>query len=94
MPRKLKLARKHQEVVFLSDIATAGGEKIDSYYADGWTQGHEGTTGKHHSKLVFGKEFPTKEDWRLWRTELGSIYSKLRALPLPFDGWKRRSHRM
>ena len=37
--------RKHQEVMFLSDIATAGGNKVDSYCVEDWTLNHEGTTG-------------------------------------------------
>ena len=63
--RRLNRVRKHQGVMFLSDIATAGSEKVDCYYVEDWTQGHEGTTGKHRSDLVFDKEFLTKEDRRV-----------------------------
>ena len=58
--RRLNIVRKHQEMMFLLNIATERREKLDSYYAEDWTQSHKGTTGRHRSDLVFGKE--TKED--------------------------------
>ena len=49
--------------MFLSDITAARGNKVDSYYVEDWTLGHEGTKEKHRLDLVFGREYPTKEDW-------------------------------
>ena len=88
--RWVNRVRKHQEVMFLSDIATAGGNKVDSYYVEDWTLGHEGTTGKRRLDLVFGKEYPTREDWGVWKRELTRLHSKSWALPLPLDRWKHR----
>ena len=85
--------RTHQEVMFLSDIATTSGEKVDCYYAEDWTQGHEGTMGKHQPSQVFGKEVLTKEDWRVWKRELSRLHSESWALPLPLDRWKQQTHR-
>ena len=60
--KRVNRVRKHQEVMFLSDIVTAGGNKVNKYYVKDWMLGHEGTTGRRRSDLVFGKEYPTKED--------------------------------
>ena len=38
--QRVNRVQKHQEV------ATMGGKKVDSYYAEDWTLGHEGSTGK------------------------------------------------
>ena len=83
--QRVNRVRKHQEVVFLSDIATTGGKKMDSYYAEDWTLDHKGTTRKRRSDLVFGREYPTKEDWGVWKRELSRLHSKSWALPLPLD---------
>ena len=83
--QRVNRVRKRQEVMFLSNIATAGGKKVDSYCAEGWTLGHEGTTGKHRSDLVFGREYPTKEVWGAWKRELSRVHSKPWPLPLPLD---------
>ena len=63
--KRVNRVQKHQEVMCLSDTATAGGNKVDSYYVEEWTLGHEGTTGRSRPELVFGKEYPTREDWVL-----------------------------
>ena len=60
--KRVNRVRKHQEVMFLSDMAAARGNNVDSYYVEDWTLGHESTTGRHRSELIFGKECPTKED--------------------------------
>ena len=52
--------------MFLSDMAIARGNKVDSYYVEDLTLGHEGTTGRRRSELILGKECPTKEDWGVW----------------------------
>ena len=74
--QQVNRVRKHQEVIFLSDMATVGDEKVKSYYAEDWTLGHEGTTWKRRSDLVFGRECPTKEDWGVWKGELTRLHSK------------------
>ena len=48
--------------MFLSNTATAKGDKVDSYYVEDLALGHEGTTGRQRSELIFGKECPTKGD--------------------------------
>ena len=75
--QRVNRVRKHQEEMFLSNIATAGGNKMDSYYVEDWTRCHERTTWKHRSDLVFRKEHPTKEDWRVWKRELSRLHSNL-----------------
>ena len=80
--------------MFLSDIAAAGGKKVDSYYVcKDWTLSHEGTTGKRLSDLVFGRKYPTKEGWGVWKRELTRLHSEYWALPMPLDRWKHWSHR-
>ena len=60
--KRVNRVQKHQEAMFLSGMATARGNKVDSYYLEDWTLGHEGTTERRRLELVFGKECPTKED--------------------------------
>ena len=92
--KRLNRVRKHQEVMLLSDMATARGNKVDSYYVDDWTLGHKGTKGRRRSELIFGKECLTKEDWDVWKKELTRLHSKYWALPLPLSRRKHKTYRM
>ena len=65
--------RKHQEAIFISDIATAIGSKIDSTYVGDWHSSLEGYLGKHRSYYKFGREVPTTQDWKDWEQALESI---------------------
>ena len=55
--------RKRQQAIFLSDIATAKGNKIDRLLLSDWQETHEGRLGKNRSTITFGVEMPTKGDW-------------------------------
>ena len=92
--RRLNQVRTHQEAMFLSDIAVSGGGKIDSTYTVDWKESHEGKVGRHRSKVIFGTEHPTREEWTTWRRELGRIHSPSWALSLSLDSWKRKPHRV
>ena len=58
----LNKCRKHQESLFMSDITTANGRRLESSCASDWRNFHEADLGKHRSKYHYGKERPTKED--------------------------------
>ena len=73
--RRLNRMRTHQEAMFLSNIATAGGGKINRTYTEDLKESHEGKAGRHRSKLIFGTEHPTREDWTTRRRELSRIHS-------------------
>ena len=66
----LNRVRKHQQATFLSDIATARGDKLDQTYLSDWKDSHEGGSGRYRSRTTFGREIPTKEDWQIWEREL------------------------
>ena len=40
--RGLNRVRTHQQATFLSDIATAKGDKLDQVYLSDWKESHEG----------------------------------------------------
>ena len=63
-------SRKRQQAIFLSDIATAKGDKIDRLLLSDWRETQEGRLDRNRSTITFGMEMPTKEDWTRWRTEL------------------------
>ena len=78
--RRVNRVQKHQKVVLLSDIVTAGGEKVDGYYVKDWALGHERTTGKRLSDLVFGREYiPNKRG-------LGSVEERAQQTPQKITG--------
>ena len=56
--------RKRQEVIWMSGLASASSRIIEPHYYEDWRDSHEGTLGKHCSILPFGKEYPTKNDWK------------------------------
>ena len=55
--------RKRQQAIFLSDIATAKGDKFDRLLLSDWQETQEGRLGRNRSTITFGMEMPTKEDW-------------------------------
>ena len=50
--------------------------------------------GENRSKITFGLDNPTKEDWTLWRRELSKIYTPVFKLLTPLDRWKHPSARV
>ena len=79
--------RKRQQAIFLSDISTAKGDKIDKLLLSDWQETHEGLLGKDRSTTTCGLENPTKEDWTLWRTELSKIHTPAFKLLTLLDRW-------
>ena len=67
--------RKRQQAIFLSDIATAKGDKIDRLLLSDWQETHEGRLDRNRSNITFRLEIPTKGDWTLWQTELSKIHT-------------------
>ena len=58
-------ARKHQEVLTLSDICTPNGHTIDPSYLQDWQASFKGTLGHHRSVHEFGIERPSDVDWEI-----------------------------
>ena len=58
-------ARKAQEALFLSDIATANGRRIENTHVRHWKNSFKGTLGRHHSTLEYGLEFSFWSDRHL-----------------------------
>jgi len=79
----LNRCRLFCHVIFISDICTGAGEKVDSR----WLQGKESNTYEHYSWPRTGK--PTAGEWSLWTR---AIYKALnmdsyRNLPRPLGPW-------
>ena len=92
--KALNRVQKQQQVMFLSDTATAKGDKVDATYLTNWKDSHEGSVGKNRSRMTFGKEIPTKEDWRLWQRELSKMYTPTLWLLSPLDQWMNPTARI
>ena len=58
--RKLNRCRLRWELIFISDIVTAGGARLDEEYLR--------PPGKERAKsdLTFPREEPSKADWQYW----------------------------
>ena len=54
---------KHQQAIFLSDIATSKGDKINRLLLSDWQETQKGRLDRNRSTITFGMEMPTKEDW-------------------------------
>ena len=89
-------ARKHQEAMFLSDIAAANGQKIEESYLSDWMSSYEFSMGKHRSQFEFGAECPTNSDWDSWSNYWNSQCNGSPAYRLPFSlgGWRAESPRI
>ena len=48
--------------MFLSDIATADGKKVDSSYIKDRRNSFKRTLGRHRSTFEYGLEFPSDQD--------------------------------
>ena len=46
--------RKRQQAIFLPDIATTKGDKIDRLLLSDWQKTHEGRLGRNRSTITFG----------------------------------------
>ena len=87
--------RKYQEAIFISDIATANGSKIDSTYIRDWHNSLEGYLGKHRLYYEFGREELTAQDWKDWERALKSItISAYLGLMIPLGKWVARLPRI
>ena len=88
--------RKYQESLFLSDIVTADGRKLEQEYLYDWQQSAEYHLGKHRSQFEFGRECPSDADWDTWSQYwggecLGCVYH---TLPCSLGGWRAPSPRI
>ena len=54
--------RKHQQAMFVSDIAEANGKLIEAIYLASWEDSYERELGRRRSHFYFGTEHPTKTD--------------------------------
>ncbi len=63
----LKRVRKHQQVLFLSNILGAGGESLDKCYLQKW-QGTE-----HWSTMISPWEVVTEVEMHLWRMAITQV---------------------
>ena len=85
---------KRQQAIFLPDLSTAKGDKIDRLLLSDWQETQEGRLDRNRSTIIFGSEMPTKGDWMQWRMELSKIHTPTLALLTPLDKWKHPSARV
>ena len=69
--------------LFLSDIATANGKKINLIYLTGWMVSFEGQLGRHRSVFEYGRECPTDQDWVDWEKALKRMNFGYCSFPIP-----------
>ena len=61
---QINRAWKHQEVLFVSDIATANNRGVDLIYTEDWKISQDLDQETHRSQQYqFVKEHPTSKDW-------------------------------
>ena len=77
--------RKRQQAIFLSDITTAKGDKINRLLLSDWQETQEGRLCRNRSTITFGLEMPTKGDWTQWQMELSKIHTPTLTLLTPLD---------
>jgi hypothetical protein len=63
----LNRVRKHQQVLFLSDILGAGGEPLDKRYLQ------KRRETDHWSTVKFPREIVTEVEMHLWRTAITQV---------------------
>ena len=73
--------------MFLSDIVTADGRKLENYVFDPGG-------GKFISKYQFPKENPTKRDWEYWTNFWSDYTDDCGVIPSPLEQWQHPSHRI
>ena len=54
--------RKHQQAMFVSDIAAANGKSIEAIYLASWEDSYERELGRRCSHFDFGTDHPSKTD--------------------------------
>jgi endonuclease/exonuclease/phosphatase family metal-dependent hydrolase len=80
--------RLAQESLFLSDITTANGKKLESQLLNTWwKETYEGELGKHRSTLSYGRAAPTAQDWKEWKKSLKKLGSNTLSLHEPLGRW-------
>ncbi|KAL7524534.1 hypothetical protein ACHAXR_000614, partial [Thalassiosira sp. AJA248-18] len=87
-------ARICQEVVFISDIASANGRYIEHHLLRDWKLSHEFNLGMHRSSHKFGVVFLTDKDWDEWQLALSSLTIGPYSLAKPLGKWKANSPRI
>ena len=88
-------ARKAQEALFWSDIATADGKKVDWSYRNDWKDSFEHTLGRHRSTFEYGLEWPSDQDWEDWNVALRKVtISRYLTFPRALGKWVANSPRI
>ena len=76
--------RIHQEAMWLSCIADASGNGVETTYLQSWRESPEIEWGKRRSKLEFGRGWPTEDEWTKWNQAWRTYSLSARArFPLP-----------
>ena len=79
---------KHQESIFISDIATANGKRVDPIYFFSWQESYERVLGKRRSRFIYGEERPSDKDWKNWRKTLSSKTLGYQILVRDLGKWR------
>ena len=73
--------------MFLSDIVTADGHKLEHYIFDPGGNSFDST---YH----FPREQPTNKDWEQWSSFWNSYIDEGGVIPSPLEQWQHPSHRI
>ena len=91
---RVNRSRKHQEALFLSDIVTAKGKRIERDYLRSWREAQKWSLRRHRTRYEYGPESPTKEDWDSWNKEISKLTTLNWTLFKPLGAWRATLHRI
>ena len=86
--------RKHQQAMFVSDIAVASGNSIEAMYLSSWEDSYKSELGTRRSHFDFGTEHPLKTDWVLWKRAFDTATSGSMCLSRGLGDWAAASPRI
>ena len=79
--------RKHQQAMFVLDIAAANGKSIKAIYLASWEDSYERELGRRRSHFDFGTEHSMKTDWELWNKAINTSTSDNMCLSQCLRDW-------
>jgi hypothetical protein len=86
--RSLMRCRIFLCAIFLSDIATANGRRIDQQRTD------RGVDHRVSSNFRFAPEHPSASDWEVWDSFWNTYCLSDGSFPRPLGKWKHTSHKL
>ena len=84
--RKLNRCRVALKAIFLSDITSACGRKLEQWAL------HPDPAHTRESRFIFPREIPSQNDWHVWVEFWSGWLRRDQTLPQPLGCWVNHSH--